>query len=55
MHLSSYSVASSNLLDHILSQSFPAEPHCHALGFQFAESPRRQAVQEVPEQADSRA
>lgn len=31
----------------LLAYSQAAEAHCHALGFRFVESPRRQAVQEV--------
>jgi hypothetical protein len=39
----------------LLAYSQAAEAHCHALGFRFAASPRRQAVQEAPQQAEPRA
>lgn len=39
----------------LLAYSQAAEAHCHALGFRFVESPRREAMQEVPEQAEPRA
>jgi hypothetical protein len=32
----------------LLAYSEAAEAHCHALGFRFAESPRRQAMQDAP-------
>ncbi len=38
----------------LLAYSKAAEAHCHALGFQFAESPRRQAVQEAPQQTETK-
>jgi hypothetical protein len=39
----------------LLAYSQAAEAHCRALGFCFVESPRRQAVQEVHQQAEPRA
>jgi hypothetical protein len=39
----------------LLAYSQAAEAHCRALGFRFVESPRREAMQEVPEQAEPRA
>jgi hypothetical protein len=39
----------------LLAYSQAAEAHCHALGFRFAESPRREAMQELPLQAETEA
>ncbi|WP_417912779.1 hypothetical protein [Candidatus Electronema sp. TJ] len=38
----------------LLACSEAAEAHCHALGFRFVESPRRQVMQEAPLQAVAR-
>jgi hypothetical protein len=39
----------------LLAYSEAAEAHSHALGFRFAESPRRQAMQAAPLQDETRA
>lgn len=38
----------------LLAYSEAAEAHCHALGFRFVESPRRQVMQDAPLQAEIR-
>ena len=39
----------------LLAYSQAAEAHCRALGFRFVESPRRQAMQDAPLQAEASA
>ena len=38
----------------LIAYSEAAEAHCHALGFRFAESPRRQVMHDTPLQDEGK-